>query len=408
MHHFRLTSSYISLPLLLSLVIVSCRETPTDIQETLTPSVKAMIQHQLDSVALANGIPGATVGLRLANGEEWYTRVGLHHTVVPLSAALPSDTMPSDAQFRIGSITKTFTATVILQLVDEGNFTLDTEVSSILPTLEMRYFDFDTITVRQLLQHTSGIQNYTNSAEWTLAYLENRTRPWQPDELIVVADSLGVPSASDYTPYPWIYANTNYIILGKIIEKVTGRSADQEITSRIINRLGMTSTYFATEAGVPERVARGYSDFSCTDYTQAPPFPGRGEEYNDITVLHPSQGWTAGAIISTTRDLVIYVDALDNGDLISAAMQDARLNNMVQAGKDGSTGMYGLGIARIAPDWIGHKGGFNGYDLSMYSEKGSASLVVLTNIGGTSCSLIGAPQLFRVITEKLFNESPEV
>ena len=407
----RLKSTHSNLLILVSasLVLLSCRENPSDlVDEVLTPSVKAQLQFQLDSIAAADGIPGATIGLKLENGEEWFTRVGLAHTVIPPATPQPSDSMASDAQFRIGSITKTFTATVILQLVDEGMFTLDTDVASILPGFDMRYFDFDTITVRELLQHTSGIQNYTNSGDWTLDYLEEPLRAWEPEELIVVADSLGVAPISDYAPYPWLYANTNYIILGEIIEHVTGNTAAQEITTRIIQPLGMVNTYFAVQPDVDGRVARGYSDFSCADYTQAPPFPGQGDAFYDITVLNPTQGWTAGAIISNTEDLVTYVEALVRGSLISQAMQSARLGTMVPAGKDGSSGFYGLGIAKIEPGWIGHKGGFNGYDLSMYSKPGTATLVVLTNIGGTGCSTAGAPQLFRAITEELFDESPEV
>jgi D-alanyl-D-alanine carboxypeptidase len=393
----------------LALVVVSCGDDPVDPgDETLTPAVKALIQHRLDSTAEANGIVGATVGLKLANGEEWYTRVGTIHTVDPNVAIQPADTMPNNAQFRIGSITKTFTATVILQLIDEGRFTLQSNVSDILPELTMRYFDFDTITVHDLLQHTSGIQNYTNDAGWTLEYLQDPLRSWTPDELIVVADSLGNAPIDQYAPYPWLYSNTNYIILGKIIEKVTGNTAAAAITSRILTRLGMSSSFFALDATPTSTMARGYSDFSCPDYTQAPPFPGRGEKYYDITVLDPSQGWTAGAVVSNTRDLLIYVEALVEGDLISPAMQSARLDNMLPAGKDGSTGFYGLGIARVDPNWIGHKGGFNGFDLSMYGKPGVASLIVLTNIGGTGCSLTGAPVLFQVVTKALFNETPAV
>lgn len=400
----------LAIHLSLALFLVSCADDPvTPNTVTLTPAVKALIQHKLDSTALATGIPGATIGLKLANGEEWYTRVGTVHTVIPPATVQPSDTMPWNAQFRIGSITKTFTATVILQLIDEGKFTLESRVSDILPNLKMRYFNFDTITVHELLQHTSGIQNYTNSATWTLEYLQNPLRKWTPDELIVVADSLGIAPINQYLPYPWLYSNTNYIILGKIIEKVTGHTAGDEITSRIITRLGMTSTYFALDATPTATMARGYSDFSCADYTQGvPAFPGQGEHYYDITQLDPSQGWTAGAVVSNTRDLVVYVKALVDGTLISPAMQTARLTNMVPAGKDGSTGLYGLGIANISPNWIGHKGGFNGFDLSMYSKPGTASLVVLTDIGGTACSDAGAPALFKIITQQLFNEAPAV
>ncbi len=170
----------------------------------------------------------------------------------------------------------------------------------------------------------------------------------------------------------------------------------------------MPNTYFADVSDVPATVARGYSNFSCQPYNLAP-IPGKGDTLYDITVLNPSQGWTAGAIISNTRDLIKYVDALVDGTLVTPQMQVARLTNMIPAGKDGAEGLYGLGIAKIAVNWIGHKGGFNGYDLSMYKKPGTAALVVLTSIGGTSCSVnTGGPILFRVITEYLFDEAPDV
>lgn len=397
--------------LLLPLLLVACSDdkptgNPGDV--ILTPEVKAVLQYKLDSARVAAGIPGASIALKLPNGEEWYTSVGYERLTSAPNNVSAGDTMPIDAQFRIGSITKTFTATVVLQLIGEGMLTLDTKVTDILPDLSMTIVDLDTVTVRQLLNHTSSIQNYTNSIPWTLSYLINPTREWTPRELIDTANTLGPATAADYSPYPWLYANTNYIILGLIIEKLTGNSAKDEITTRVINRVGMPNTYFADVPEVPATVARGYSNFSCQPYDLAP-IPGKGDTLYDITVLNPSQGWTAGSIISNTRDLIKYVDALVDGTLVTPQMQVARLTNMIPAGKDGAEGLYGLGIAKIAVNWIGHKGGFNGYDLSMYKKPGTAALVVLTSIGGTSCSVnTGGPILFRVITEYLFDEAPDV
>lgn len=397
--------------LLLPLLLVACSDdkpTGNSGDVILTPEVKAVLQYRLDSARVAAGIPGASIALKLPNGEEWYTSVGYERLTSAPNNVSAGDTMPIDAQFRIGSITKTFTATVVLQLIGEGMLTLDTKVTDILPDLSMTIVDLDTVTVRQLLNHTSSIQNYTNSIPWTLSYLINPTREWTPRELIDTANTLGPATAADYSPYPWLYANTNYIILGLIIEKLTGNSAKDEITTRVINRVGMPNTYFADVPEVPATVARGYSNFSCQPYDLAP-IPGKGDTLYDITVLNPSQGWTAGSIISNTRDLIKYVDALVDGTLVTPQMQVARLTNMIPAGKDGAEGLYGLGIAKIAVNWIGHKGGFNGYDLSMYKKPGTAALVVLTSIGGTSCSVnTGGPILFRVITEYLFDEAPDV
>lgn len=409
----------------LPLFLVSCKDDPVDPPDTeiiLTPDVKAVLQHQLDSAAVAAGIPGASIVIQLPDGEEWFTTVGFMDLTSDPDAANAGKAMEVDAQFRIGSITKTFTATVILQLMDEGKLTLDDKVTTVLPDFEPKVLNgiqMDTVSVYQLLTHTSGIQNYTNSIGWTLAYLLDPLRDWTPQELIDTANTLGVttPDNSGYSPYPWMYANTNYIILGLMIEKLTGRTAGEEITSRIITPLGMTSSYFAKtfDPRNATNFANGYSNFSCAPYN-AVPIPGKGDNFYDITILNPSQGWTAGSIVSNTRDLLVYLNALVDGTMISPAMQTARTKDMWRAGKDDAEGWYGLGIAKIGGSnngilggWVGHKGGFNGYDLSMYKKPGEAAIVVLTNIGGTSCSInTGGPILFRVLTEYLFGESPEV
>lgn len=405
-----------------SVFFVSCKDDPVDPDPEiiLTDEVKATLQHMLDSARLAAGIPGASIALKLEDGEEWYTTTGFRQLTSAPNTATEGEPMRIDDRFRIGSITKTFTATVILQLIDEGKLTLDSKITDILPDFTpttINHVEVDTVTVYQLLTHTSSIQNYTNSTAWTLAYLEDPTRPWTPHELIEVAANLLPAEYADYAPYPWLYANTNYIILGLMIEKLTGKPAGEEITTRIIDKLGMSNSYFADGSNPSNLLtfAHGYSDFSCSPYNQLT-FPGAKDAFYDITILNPTQGWTAGAVISNTRDLMAYVNALVDGTLISSTMQTARTADMWQAGKDGAEGWYGLGIAKIGGSnsgvlggWVGHKGGFNGYDLSMYKKPGVASLIVLTNIGGTGCSVnTGGPVLFKVITQYLFGESPEV
>ena len=421
---FRWFRSVVLLAVALPLFLVSCKDDPVEPPDTteiiLTPQVKGVLQRMLDSASVAAGIPGASIVIQLPDGEEWYTTVGYMNLTSDPDAATAGKAMEVDAQFRIGSITKTFTATVILQLIDEGKLALTDKVTAVLPDFEPKVLndvDMDTVTVYQLLTHTSSIQNYTNSIGWTLAYLLDPLRDWTPKELIDTANTLGAATANDYSPYPWMYANTNYIILGLMIEKLTGRPAGEEITTRIIKPLGMTNSYFAKTFNPRNATnfANGYSDFSCEPYN-AVPIPGKGDKFYDITILNPSQGWTAGSIVSDTRDLLVFLNALVDGTMISPAMQTARTRDMWQAGKDDSEGWYGLGIAKIGGTnngilggWVGHKGGFNGYDLSMYKKPGVAGIVVLTNIGGTSCSIsTGAPVLFKVLTQYLFDESPEV
>ncbi|CAM5735053.1 Serine hydrolase OS=Streptomyces microflavus OX=1919 GN=Smic_41330 PE=4 SV=1 [Streptomyces microflavus] len=255
--------------------------------------------------------------------------------------------VPRDGQVRIGSNTKTFVAVVVLQLVAERRMSLDAFVDTYLPGLVRgKGIDGRRITVRQLLQHTSGLPEYTS-------HLGDDARYYAPRELLATA----LRHPADFDPgKSWKYSNTNYVLAGLIVQKVTARPLADEIDRRVIKRIGLRHTYFPApgDASIREPHPHGYYQES----TQTP--------LRDITEVDPSWGWAAGQMISTNSDLNRFFTALLAGRLIPPA-QLAQMRTTVPAEATfGPGARYGLGlVSRPLPcsglSW-GHGGSFPGYE----------------------------------------------
>jgi D-alanyl-D-alanine carboxypeptidase len=265
---------------------------------------------------------------------------------------------------RIGSVTKTFVAVVALQLAAERRLDLDAPVARWLPDV-LPYAD--RITVRQLLNHTSGVPDY---ADRLLQY--NATQPgtpwlrhWEPRELVgFVAGDPPLFAAGT----GWQYSNTDYILAGMIIEQVTHRSLAGEVDRRVIDRLRLRDTSFPTdEPTLPRPAARGYVD------------PGPGAALVDVTEYNPTALWAAGAIVSTVDDVARFYRDLLSGQLLPAP-QLAQMLTFVDADGFG----YGLGIARIPTPCgpaIGHDGAVPGFVTNAYaSPDGHRQIVVTSNL----------------------------
>lgn len=274
---------------------------------------------------------------------------------------------PTD-RFRIGSQTKVFTAAVVLQLVDEGKVSLDAPIERYLPgVVDGNGYDGNTITVRELLQHTSGIPTNnspkpqaSSDGTYTLAAL--------------VRDGLSHPPA--FAPGAgWTYSNTNYEILGMLIEQVTGMPVGQAITSRIIRPLGLTQTTYpaAGDRSLPSPYVHGY-------------YGGRVGPFfywNDITQqMEPSLYGSAAAMISTEQDLTTFDQALISGKVVSPASL-AQMETTVPS-DPGFT--YGLGLTTFTLScggvaW-GHSGEVPGYtSMTVVTADGRhASLVTNTQV----------------------------
>ncbi|GHH42642.1 serine hydrolase domain-containing protein [Streptomyces candidus] len=278
---------------------------------------------------------------------------------------------PVDGRVRAGSNTKTFVAAVVLQLVGEGKVDLDAPIEDYLPKLVRgEGIDGRKISVRQLLNHTSGLPNYT---EYMLDDLLGNDRHTyvQPRTLLDVAlehKALFAPGKK------WSYSNTNYVLAGLLIEKVTRRPLDEQIAHRVIDRIGLRHTYFP---GVGEQRIRG-------EHPRAYHSPKQGAPLVDFTELDPSWGWAAGQIVSTPSDLNRFFKALLDGKLLKPA-QVGQLRTTVAVPEEwGGKGVrYGLGVTSTPLScggtmW-GHGGDIPGHATRTgVTDDGRATAIALT------------------------------
>jgi D-alanyl-D-alanine carboxypeptidase len=244
-----------------------------------------------------------------------------------------------DARFRMGSNTKTFVAVVILQLVEQGALGLDDTVERWLPGVVAGHGNDGTrITIRQLLQHTSGIFNYTQDLLATFAlqdYLAMRFEHIAPEALVAVA----MAHEPNFAPGAgWSYSNTNYVLAGMIIKKVTGRDWSAEVRARVTEPLQLSHTFDPRDwPDLPRPALRGYSQF--TD----------GGPLVDVTLFNHTWADAAGALVTTANDLTRFWRALQSGALLGPAMM-AEMHATVPAPELAAVipGVgYGLGILRV-------------------------------------------------------------
>lgn len=254
-----------------------------------------------------------------------------------------------DDLFQIGSITKLFVATVILQLVEAGSLTLDDQLSRWLPpNLAEQIPNAEQITIRQLLNHTSGIPDYVPTL---LSTGVNLFRDWQPAELLELIG--GQPG--EFAPgTDWLYSNTNYLLLGEVIQAVTGSTPAAQIRSRILEPLRLESTFFAEQE--PGRAISGYWDVN-----------GDGQ-LDDVSSLSLTWAGAAGSLISNTPDLLRFGRALFGGELLEPATLAEMLEFVDTSGSNSFSG-YGLGIAQLRTTegtFYGHTGLTLGFRSSLW------------------------------------------
>ena len=276
------------------------------------------LQERLDDVVAAGSVGALAVvrdGHRRWKGNSGLAELGTTRAV------------PIHGRFRVGSITKTFVATVVLQLVEEGRLRLDDPVERWLPGVVP---DGDRITVRHLLNHTSGLYDYrlTLSLPPSQEFLDNRWRTWTAAEQIERA--VANPPTFEPPGSEFDYSNTNYLLLGEIIEKATGRSYGKQIERRIIRPLHL----HATELPGASPWIRGPHP-----HGYAPVEHGDGIRVVDFTEMNPTLFGAGGEMISTARDLHRFFAALLRGGLLP----DRLLDDMKTPGVEG--GRYGLGLA---------------------------------------------------------------
>ncbi|MCX5365801.1 beta-lactamase family protein [Streptomyces sp. NBC_00124] len=314
--------------------------------------------------AVEAGVPGVVAEVRDTHGG-WKGTSG----VADLSTRQPRG---NGDRFRAGSVTKTLVATVLLQLQAEGKIDLDATVDHYLPGLVRgNGHDGTKITVRQLMNHTSGIFNFTEDPAFAkkvlgIDFLDTRYDDWTPQQVIALA----LQNPPQFEPgTSWKYSNTNYLLLGLIIEKLTGRPYADEIERRVTRPLGMRATYFpGTDPRVPAPT-RHYSTFTED--------PGR---IHDVTELNPSWAWAAGEMITNASDLNRLYAALLGGRLLRPA-QLAQMTTTVSTEGNLARQRYGLGLIEYETTcgikvW-GHSGGIHGSSTQAFGTKDGRHMITL-------------------------------
>ncbi|PWN13292.1 D-alanyl-D-alanine carboxypeptidase [Bacillus thuringiensis] len=301
--------------------------TPTSIvkaepTQNVSSSLQTSTQRERNSVkeamrdTLQLGYPGI-LAKTSEGGKSWSYAAGL----ADLSTKKP---MKTDFRFRIGSVTKTFIATVLLQLSGENRLNLDDSIEKWLPgVIQGNGYDGNQITIRQILNHTSGIADYTNSKDFDIT---DTKKSYTAEEFV----KMGISLPPDFAPGKgWSYSNTGYVLLGILIEKVTGNSYAEEVENRIIEPLDLSNTFLPGNSSVipGTKHARGYFQLD------------GASELKDVTYINP--GSSDGDIISTADDLNKFFSYLLGGKLLKE-QQLKQMLTTVPTNREG-TG-YGLGI----------------------------------------------------------------
>jgi D-alanyl-D-alanine carboxypeptidase len=336
------------------------------------------IQKGLDKA----GAPGAIVGV-------WQGKKELYREGVGVSDTTTHKALNTNGYQRIGSVTKSFVTTAILQLVDRGKVALDDPVSKYVPGVP----NGDNITLRELSAMRSGLYSYTNTII-PVDIASDPAKQWSPDELLGISFAQP-PLFAPGTDFD--YSNTNTILLGLVVEQVTGEPLAVYLKQRILKPLGLKRTSLPNGAAFPSPHAHGYTNWTPQGLSD----PATGP-FVDATDWNPSWGWAAGGMISTLDDLHGWTLALAKGTLLKPATQRMRLRSFMPApGEGGAT--YGLNIHNYN-GWIGHDGNLAGYiTFPFYQPQQDATLVVMFN---SNANTLGEVQLMRAITKVITPKHP--
>ena len=295
--------------------------------------------------------PGAQLAVIEPTGIAWSGAAG---------EGAPGDAASGDTAFLIGSNTKVITTAVVLQLVDEGELALDDSAANWVPALD------PSITIEDLLRHTSGLGEYFDHEQMTADDGAAMAEVWTPDALI----ALGTEVRDDGPQKTAVYANTNFVAAGLVVEAVEGQPFGAVADARIFEPLGMTRSGFI-DAGdpIPDHIALG-----------------DGGKWDAATWVDPSVGWAAGSAYASASDLAVFYEAALGGELYSAALVDAQLDTVsadLGFEEDGVDTFYGLGLmdVRFGKNQVfGHLGMVEGStSLALQDPDTGAISVLLTN-----------------------------
>ena len=366
----------------------------------------AALQAIVDETAQELLVPGYMVLLRTPQGE---------FIAASGTTKLGENSLPTaDTHFRIASITKTMTSAVILLLAQEGKLSLDDPVSKYLPEVP----DGDNISIAQLLEMRSGLYSFTDAPEISTSMDNDPTRVWKPQELLDIAFAQP-PNFAPGAQYE--YSNTNYVLLGLIIEQLDGKPIAASFKERLFDPLGLNDTVFpaAESNAIPEPYSHGYLyGSSSTMMYGSPPYTPEMEaearagtlQPKDFTDVNHSFSFAAGAVTSTAADLGTWMKALAGGQVLNAEYQRLWQDSAQIVNPANKYNWYGYGIDQIR--WGSHvidlhggqTPGFNSE--AAYDRATDMTLVIWGNLTMALNNKFTALELMLKVLDQIYVESP--
>jgi len=312
------------------------------------PQLSLKLQSTLDSMRTVMNLKGLSSSVTIPGQGNWFGTSGISHQGVNITPSM---------YFGIASNTKTFIAVLILKLKEQSLINLDDSIYHWIPNYQ--YID-TAITVRQLLNHTSGIYDITTKPGYADSILSNPNRIWTTQELLT--RFLSAP----YFPkgQGFQYSNTNYLLLGLIIKAITNSDVSVKLRQLVLSPNNLNNTFFAVEETVPDTVAHPWAN---------------GVDINSTprqSLL--SSAWSAGAMYSNSENMTRWYQMLFGGQVLSAASMNEMLSFTSQSGNS-----YGLGVIRYVINGrilFGHSGSIRGYTSSfLFDTLSKTSIIVMTN-----------------------------
>jgi D-alanyl-D-alanine carboxypeptidase len=351
---------------------------------TATPMLKAALDARLEALRVKTGIPGISVAITFPDGTTW-------RGVSGLADVAAGRKVTPDTAFPVASVSKTFTAGLILGLVQDGTLGLDVSARSYLPTLPID----PAITIRELLDHTSGLRDFFFGAGVDHALLSQPARVWDPARSLKY---LGKPFSKP--GLSWHYSNTNYLVLGMIAEAVGHDTVADQLRARFFGPLGLDHTYYQAVEGPRGPVVHDYR-FLGTSPKLTPIDLSDGTAVVPFTSVVTAAA-AAGSIATTPTDLVQWAHALYAGPLLDRPTRDAMIDDAFGTAKLKAAIPYGLGVQEVLVDGnptLGHSGRYLGARaVFRWLPDQRIAIAVLTNQSRTDVNPIAASLLKLAMT----------